>query len=28
MIKNQGREPKEISSIILTHSHPDHIGAA
>ena len=27
-IKEQGREPKEISSLILTHSHPDHIGAA
>jgi len=27
-IKQQGREPKEISSLILTHSHPDHIGAA
>ena len=27
-IKEQGREPKEISNLILTHSHPDHIGAA
>lgn len=27
-IKNRGREPDEISSLILTHSHPDHIGAA
>lgn len=27
-IKEQGREPNEISSLILTHSHPDHIGAA
>jgi len=27
-IKEQGREPKEITSLILTHSHPDHIGAA
>jgi glyoxylase-like metal-dependent hydrolase (beta-lactamase superfamily II) len=27
-IKNQGREPKEVSTLILTHSHPDHIGAA
>lgn len=27
-IKEQGREPKEISSLIFTHSHPDHIGAA
>jgi hydroxyacylglutathione hydrolase len=23
-----GRRPEEISSLILTHSHPDHIGAA
>ena len=23
-----GRKPEEISSVILTHSHPDHIGAA
>lgn len=22
------REPKEVSTLILTHSHPDHIGAA
>jgi glyoxylase-like metal-dependent hydrolase (beta-lactamase superfamily II) len=27
-IQKQDREPKEISSLILTHSHPDHIGAA
>jgi hydroxyacylglutathione hydrolase len=27
-IKEQGRDPKEVSSLILTHSHPDHIGAA
>jgi len=27
-IKKQGRDPEEISSLILTHSHPDHIGAA
>ncbi|MBP7653412.1 MBL fold metallo-hydrolase [Candidatus Dependentiae bacterium] len=26
-IKHQGRKPKEISHIIHTHSHPDHIGA-
>ena len=26
-IKNAGREPREISRIIFTHSHPDHIGA-
>ncbi|MEJ2033813.1 MAG: MBL fold metallo-hydrolase [Deltaproteobacteria bacterium] len=27
-IRKQGREPKELSSLILTHAHPDHIGAA
>ncbi len=27
-IKEQGRDPKEVASLILTHSHPDHIGAA
>lgn len=27
-IKGQGRELKEVASLILTHSHPDHIGAA
>ena len=27
-IKKQGHEPKEVSTLILTHSHPDHIGAA
>jgi len=27
-IKEQNREPEEVSSLILTHSHPDHIGAA
>lgn len=27
-IKEQGRETKEVSSLILTHSHPDHIGSA
>lgn len=27
-IKKQDRDPKEISTLILTHSHPDHIGAA
>ena len=27
-IKKQGRKPKKVSTLILTHSHPDHIGAA
>lgn len=27
-IKKNGRDPKEISVIILSHSHPDHIGSA
>ncbi|MFO8085154.1 MAG: MBL fold metallo-hydrolase [Desulfobacterales bacterium] len=27
-IKEHGQEPKDVSSLILTHSHPDHIGAA
>jgi glyoxylase-like metal-dependent hydrolase (beta-lactamase superfamily II) len=27
-IRSIGRDPCEISFIILTHSHPDHIGAA
>ena len=27
-IRSIGRDPQEISLIILTHSHPDHIGAA
>ncbi|MCF8056467.1 MAG: MBL fold metallo-hydrolase [Desulfocapsa sp.] len=27
-IDKQGRSPKEVSTLILTHSHPDHIGAA
>jgi hydroxyacylglutathione hydrolase len=27
-IQSIGRDPREISLIILTHSHPDHIGAA
>jgi len=26
-IKKTGRAPEEISQVILTHSHPDHIGA-
>ena len=27
-IKKIGRDPKEISLLILSHSHPDHIGSA
>jgi glyoxylase-like metal-dependent hydrolase (beta-lactamase superfamily II) len=27
-LKKKGRRPEEISQLILTHSHPDHIGAA
>jgi glyoxylase-like metal-dependent hydrolase (beta-lactamase superfamily II) len=27
-IRSTGRDPSEISLIVLTHSHPDHIGAA
>ena len=27
-LKSTDRQPEEISQIILTHSHPDHIGAA
>jgi len=27
-IRKAGREPRAISTVILTHSHPDHIGAA
>lgn len=25
-LKKMGRDPKEISMLVLTHSHPDHIG--
>jgi glyoxylase-like metal-dependent hydrolase (beta-lactamase superfamily II) len=25
--KSYGRSPKEVSLVILTHSHPDHIGS-
>lgn len=27
-IQEQGRKPEEISDLILTHAHPDHIGGA
>jgi len=27
-IRSTGRDPSEIALVILTHSHPDHIGAA
>jgi glyoxylase-like metal-dependent hydrolase (beta-lactamase superfamily II) len=27
-IRSIGRDPSEISLVVLTHSHPDHIGAA
>ena len=27
-LRDTGRKPEEISSLILTHAHPDHIGAA
>jgi len=28
MIGEAGREPSEVSPLVLTHSHPDHIGGA
>jgi len=27
-IRQQGRNPEEVSMLILSHSHPDHLGAA
>jgi hydroxyacylglutathione hydrolase len=27
-VKRTGRDPKEISILVLTHAHPDHIGGA
>jgi hydroxyacylglutathione hydrolase len=27
-VRSIGRDPKEISTLVLTHSHPDHLGAA
>jgi glyoxylase-like metal-dependent hydrolase (beta-lactamase superfamily II) len=28
MVRDTGREPGEVSTLVLTHSHPDHIGGA
>jgi glyoxylase-like metal-dependent hydrolase (beta-lactamase superfamily II) len=28
MVRDTGRDPSEISPLVLTHSHPDHIGGA
>jgi hydroxyacylglutathione hydrolase len=28
MVRDTGRDPGEVSTLILTHSHPDHIGGA
>ncbi|NPU83743.1 MAG: MBL fold metallo-hydrolase [Syntrophaceae bacterium] len=27
-IRKSGRDPREISTLVLTHSHPDHVGSA
>jgi len=27
-LKKTGRSPEEISNLVLTHAHPDHIGAS
>jgi hydroxyacylglutathione hydrolase len=28
MVRDKGRDPGEVSPLVLTHSHPDHIGGA
>jgi glyoxylase-like metal-dependent hydrolase (beta-lactamase superfamily II) len=28
MVGDEGRDPSEVSMLVLTHSHPDHIGGA
>jgi glyoxylase-like metal-dependent hydrolase (beta-lactamase superfamily II) len=28
MVRDTGRDPSEVSFLVLTHSHPDHIGGA
>jgi len=28
MVKDVGKDPGEVSTLVLTHSHPDHIGGA
>jgi len=27
-VRKSGRDPREISTLVLTHSHPDHVGSA
>jgi glyoxylase-like metal-dependent hydrolase (beta-lactamase superfamily II) len=28
MVGDEGRDPSEVSTLVLTHSHPDHVGGA